>query len=58
MGLSWMERKRIEHLKQRKENLMYEFIGACEEVNNQIKEVKSGKWLEEMEKNEKSDMGK
>lgn|GEM_PF-6434896 len=43
-----IEKKQIEYLKKRKEALISGFIDACEEINDQIKDVKSGKWLEEM----------
>lgn len=43
-----IEKKQIEYLKKRKEALISGFIVACEEINDQIKDVKSGKWLEEM----------
>ena len=33
-------KRQIERLEQRKENLIYEFIGACEEINNEIKYYK------------------
>lgn len=33
-------RKQIERLKKRKESLIDEFIGACTEINNEIKEFK------------------
>jgi hypothetical protein len=46
--MTYAERKQIEYLKQRKNNLIDEFIGACNEINNQIKEVKSGEWAKEV----------
>lgn len=46
-----IEKKQIEYLKKRKEALISGFIDACEEINDQIKDVKSGKWLEEMKEN-------
>ena len=43
-----IERKQIAYLQKRKEALMYGFIDACEEINSQIRAVRSGKWLEEL----------
>lgn len=40
-----LERKQIEHLKQRKDSLIDNFIGACEEINRQIDDVRKGFWL-------------
>ena len=45
-----LERKQIEYLKREKDTLVDNFIGACEEINNQIKDVKSGHWLAEIKK--------
>lgn len=56
-NMEQIEKKQIEYLKKRKEALISGFIDACEEINDQIKDVKSGKWLEEMKEasNEVSD---
>lgn len=43
-----IEKRQIEILKKRKDNLIYEFIGACENINEQIKDVRSGKWIKEI----------
>ena len=40
------EKKQIEYLKSRRNTLIDEFIGACDEINAQIKEVRAGIWLE------------
>ena len=45
-----IERQHLEYLKKEKETLVDNFIGACEEINNQIKDVKSGEWLRQMQK--------
>lgn len=42
------EHKQLEYLKKQKEELLDNFIGACEIINNQIKDVKSGAWLKEV----------
>ena len=39
-----IERKHLNYLKAEKERLLDSFIGACEEINEQIKDVKSGEW--------------
>lgn len=44
-------KRRIERLEQRKESLVNVFIGACNEINNEIKELK--KQLKEQEINTK-----
>lgn len=43
------EKKQIEYLKKRKEELIDQFIGAAEEINAQIKDVKTGVWRKERE---------
>ncbi len=43
------EKKQIEYLKKRKEELIDQFIGAAEEINAQIKDVKMGVWRKERE---------
>ena len=47
-----LERKQIEYLKKQKDSLIDAFMGACEEINEQIKDVKNGTWLKEVQKNE------
>ena len=41
MSLTQDQVNRINKLKQRKDELTFMFIGAMEEINNQIKEIKS-----------------
>ena len=41
------EKKQIEYLKKRKDELIDQFIGAAEEINSQIKDVKTGVWRKE-----------
>ena len=43
-----LERKQLKYLKAEKERLVDSFIGACEEINAQIKDVKSGEWRRRM----------
>ena len=51
--MNYMERKQIAYLQKQKEELVNNFIGACEQINQQIKDVKAGIWVKEMElKNE------
>jgi hypothetical protein len=47
-----IERKQLLYLQQKKLTLVDNFIGAAEEINDQIKEVKSGRWLKEISKGE------
>ena len=47
-----IERKQLLYLQQKKLTLIDNFIGAAEEINDQIKEVKSGRWLKEISKGE------
>ena len=44
-----IERQHIEYLKREKDTLVDNFIGACEEINRQIKDVKSGEWLRQVQ---------
>ena len=39
----------IKYLQERKNFLIDQFIGAAEEINEQIKAVKSGEWKKKME---------
>lgn len=41
------EKRQIEYLKKRREELIDQFIGAAEEINAQIKDVKTGIWRKE-----------
>lgn len=41
MSLTPDQKKRIEKLRTRKDELTFMFIGAMEEINSQIKEIKS-----------------
>lgn len=52
VDMNHMERKQIEYLKRQKEELLDNFIGACELINQQIKEVRSGTWLKEVTEKE------
>ena len=47
--MTYEEKKQIEYLQSRKNTLIDEFIGACEEINKQIKEVRSGEWIKKQE---------
>lgn len=44
------EKKQIDYLQNRKMELIDNLMGACEEINAQIKEVKNGNWLRCVEK--------
>ena len=46
--MTYLEKKQIEYLKRQKDALIDSFIGACEEINEQIKDVKNGTWLKEV----------
>jgi len=50
--MTFAEKKQIEYLKSRKNTLLDEFVGACKEINEQIKEVETGVWLAKQEKRE------
>ena len=39
-----MERRQLEYLRKRKEDLISALVGAATEINQQIAEVKSGAW--------------
>lgn len=47
------ERNQLKYLHNRKNLIIDSMIGACMEINNQIKEVKSGEWLKNIEKGAK-----
>lgn len=57
-ALNPAERKQLRYLLERKNDLIDNFIGACDEIANQIVEVKNGNWwksqLEEEKKVEKN----
>ena len=42
--MTTLEKKQIQRLQERKAELIDEFIGRCEEINYQIKAIKTGKW--------------
>ena len=48
--MTYEERRQISYLKDRKDQLLDQFIGACEEINRQIDEVKSGSWRKKLRK--------
>lgn len=52
--MTYLEKKQIEYLKKQKDALIDSFMGACEEINAQIKDVKNGTWLKEVQ-NEQCD---
>ena len=47
--LSHEEKMQIKYLQERKSFLIDQFIGACEEINEQIKAVKNGEWKKAQE---------
>ena len=47
--LTHEEKAQIAYLQQRKSFLIDQFIGACEEINDQIKAVKNGEWKKAQE---------
>lgn len=49
--LSVAEQRQIEYLERHKDALIYEFIGACEDINEQIKAVRNGEWLRQVLEN-------
>jgi len=49
--MTYEERQQIIYLKNRKDTLLYQFIGACEEINKQIDEVRNGEWKKQTEGN-------
>lgn len=53
-----IEEKQIEYLKHRKELLIDDLVSACEEINRQIKEVKTGEWKRKLEESENNDTTK
>lgn len=50
--------EQIEYLKHRKELLIDDLVSACEEINRQIKEVKTGEWKRKLEESENNDTTK
>ena len=52
--MNYLERKQIAYLKAQKDILIDNFIGACEAINDQIDDVRSGEWLKSI-KEEKSE---
>lgn len=53
--LTYQEKQQIEKLEARKEHLIWQLIGACNEINDQIKYVKGGNWLKDIQEGEKDD---
>jgi hypothetical protein len=47
------ERNQLKYLQNRKNQIIDNMIYACMEINEQIKEVKSGEWLKNIEKGDK-----
>jgi len=47
--LSLQEKNQIAYLQKQKDELLERFIGACEEINKQISEVKDGHWIKQIE---------
>lgn len=47
------ERNQLKYLHNRKNLIIDSMIYACMEINEQIKEVKSGEWLKNIEKGDK-----
>lgn len=45
-----LEKKQITYLQKRKNDLIDQFIGQCNEINEQIKEIKNGEWIKEVDK--------
>jgi len=54
--MTQLEKNQIEYLKKKKDDLVCSFIGACEEINDQIKDVKSGRWLKETMKEQEHEL--
>ena len=50
--MTYEERCQIEYLQNRKDELLSKFIGACEEINAQIDDVRKGVWLQKRSKEE------
>lgn len=48
-----IEQKQLEYLEKQKYMILDNFVGALEQINSQIKDVKSGAWLKEMCKGDK-----
>ena len=44
--LNSLERSELERLERHKDAVIYQMMGACDEINEQIKAVKSGSWYE------------
>lgn len=47
------ERNQLKYLHNRKNQIIDNMIGACMEINEQIKDVKNGEWLKNIEKGDK-----
>lgn len=47
------ERNQLKYLQNRKNQIIDNMIYTCMEINEQIKEVKSGEWLKNIEKGDK-----
>jgi hypothetical protein len=52
-ALNPAERRQLRYLLKRKNDLIDNFIGACEELSNQIIEVRNGNWWKEQLEEEK-----
>ena len=44
--LNSLERKELERLERRKDAVIYQMMGACDEINEEIKAVKNGSWYQ------------
>lgn len=51
--MTYKERNQLKYLQNRKNQIIDNMIGACMEINDQIKDVKSGEWLKNIEKGAK-----
>ena len=56
--LNYVERKQMEYLKREKDILCHRFIGACEEINREIADVRSGEWFKSVQEGGHNEEGK
>ena len=47
-----MEKRQIEILEKQKEVLIYQLMGAMDNINEQIKQVKAGEWYRKLTEKE------
>ena len=56
--LNSLEKAELQRLENHKNGVIYQMMGACDEINEQIKEVKNGSWYARLQAYVKEDTDK